>query len=58
MPITGERGSLAALRGTQARRIYVHINNTNPILIQGSPERQEAERAGWEIAEDGMELVL
>ena len=58
MPILGERGSLAALRGIQARRIYVHINNTNPILIQGSPERQEVERAGWEIAEDGMELVL
>jgi pyrroloquinoline quinone biosynthesis protein B len=58
MPIGGERGSLAALRGIGGRRIYVHINNTNPVLIQGSPERGEVERAGWEIAEDGMELVL
>ena len=40
------------------RRIYVHINNTNPILVAGSPERMQVERAGWEVAEDGMEIVL
>jgi pyrroloquinoline quinone biosynthesis protein B len=37
MPIDGEGGSLAALKGLVARRIYVHINNTNPILVEGSP---------------------
>ncbi len=58
MPIDGEAGSLAALSGLGARRIYVHINNTNPILIQGSAERGKVETAGWEIAEDGMKVEL
>ena len=40
MPIDGEEGSLAALDGLAARRIYIHINNTNPILVDGSPERR------------------
>jgi pyrroloquinoline quinone biosynthesis protein B len=58
MPIDGPDGSLAAFDAVAARRIYVHINNTNPILIDGSPERAQVERKGWEIAEDGMEIVL
>src|SRR5262245_17786721 len=58
MPIDGQDGSLAALGSLAARRIYVHINNTNPILVEGSPERVEVERRRWEIAEDGMEIVL
>src|SRR5262245_1806852 len=58
MPIDGEDGSLQALAGIAGRRIYVHINNTNPILVEGSPERLQVERAGWEVAEDGMEIVL
>jgi len=58
MPIDGDHGSLAALESIAARRIYVHINNTNPILVDGSPERTQVERSGWEIAEDGMEIVL
>jgi pyrroloquinoline quinone biosynthesis protein B len=58
MPIDGRDGSLAALDGVAARRIYVHINNTNPILVEGSPERALVERAGWDIAEDGMEIAL
>ena len=41
-----------------ARRIFVHINNTNPILVDGSPERASVEAAGWEVADDGMEIVL
>ena len=36
----------------------IHINNTNPILIEGSPERRKVEAAGFEVAEDGMEIVL
>jgi pyrroloquinoline quinone biosynthesis protein B len=58
MPIDGPDGSLAAFDGVATRRIYVHINNTNPILIDGSPERTQVERHGWEIAEDGMEIAL
>jgi pyrroloquinoline quinone biosynthesis protein B len=58
MPIDGEDGSLAALGGIAGRRIYIHINNTNPILIDGSPERAYVESKGWEIGEDGMEIVL
>ncbi|MGC1820697.1 MAG: pyrroloquinoline quinone biosynthesis protein B, partial [Pseudolabrys sp.] len=39
-------------------RIFVHINNTNPVLIDGSAERRKVENAGWQVAEDGMEIVL
>jgi pyrroloquinoline quinone biosynthesis protein B len=58
MPIDGEDGALQALGGLNARRIFVHINNTNPILIDGSPERLKVEAAGWQVAYDGMEIVL
>jgi len=58
MPINGEDGSLRAFIGLSARRIYIHINNTNPILIDGSGERRQVESAGWQVAEDGMEIVL
>lgn len=58
MPIDGEGGSLKMLSGLQTRRIYIHINNTNPILIDGSTERKKVEAAGWDIAEDGMEIAL
>jgi pyrroloquinoline quinone biosynthesis protein B len=58
MPIDGPDGSLAALEGLSGRRIFVHINNTNPILVDGSPERGRVEAAGWEVAWDGMEIVL
>ncbi len=52
-------GSLEFLRDCRARRrIYVHINNTNPILMPGSAERAAVERAGIEIAQDGLEMVL
>ena len=58
MPIEGEGGALQALDGFAARRIFVHINNTNPIQISGSAERARIEAAGWEVAYDGMEIVL
>jgi pyrroloquinoline quinone biosynthesis protein B len=58
MPLDGADGTLAALGGLRGRRILIHINNTNPILIEGSAERRKAEAAGFEIAEDGMEIVL
>ena len=58
LQIEGDGGSLRALAGLSARRIFVHINNTNPILIEGSVERRTVEDAGWQVAEDGMEIVL
>jgi pyrroloquinoline quinone biosynthesis protein B len=58
MPIDGADGSLAALAGLSARRFYIHINNTNPILVDGSPERRRVEAAGFAVAEDGMEIAL
>jgi pyrroloquinoline quinone biosynthesis protein B len=52
-------GSLDFLRHSPARRkIYTHINNTNPILMPGSRERVQVERAGIEIACDGLEIAL
>jgi pyrroloquinoline quinone biosynthesis protein B len=58
MPIDGAEGTLTALADLPGRRILTHINNTNPILIEGSAERRKVEAAGLEIAEDGMEIVL
>lgn len=58
MPLSGADGTLRRLGGLTARRILTHINNTNPILIDGSPERREVEAAGFEIAVDGMEIVI
>ncbi len=59
MAMSGEGGSIAAFDGIEVgRKVFVHINNTNPVLIEGSPERIAAGRAGWDIAEDGMEIRL
>jgi pyrroloquinoline quinone biosynthesis protein B len=59
LPVGGPAGSLAGLHGLRAaRRIYIHVNNTNPLLREDSAERKEAEAAGWEIAWDGMEVSL
>ena len=52
-------GSFDLLRQSLARRkIYIHINNTNPILMPDSPEHAELEQAGIEVARDGLEIVL
>jgi pyrroloquinoline quinone biosynthesis protein B len=40
------------------RKILLHINNSNPILLEDSPERAEATAAGWDVAYDGMEIRL
>lgn len=59
MAMSGSLGSLAAFADLAIRRkIFIHINNTNPVLLENSPERQWAEAAGWEIAYDGMEIAL
>jgi pyrroloquinoline quinone biosynthesis protein B len=54
-PMTGENGSIGALADAPiGQRIFVHINNTNPILIEDSDERRLVEQAGWTVAHDGM----
>jgi pyrroloquinoline quinone biosynthesis protein B len=58
MPLDGADGTLQQLGGLAARRILIHINNTNPILVDDSPERRKVEAAGFEVAEDGMKIVL
>lgn len=59
MAMAGAEGSIAAFRALDVgQKIFVHVNNTNPVLIEGSPERRQAEAAGWCIAEDGMDFAL
>jgi pyrroloquinoline quinone biosynthesis protein B len=58
-PIGGARGSLSWLRELRGlRRIFIHVNNTNPILRETSPEALQLTAAGVELAYDGMELTL
>ncbi|HEX3664509.1 MAG TPA: pyrroloquinoline quinone biosynthesis protein PqqB [Rhizomicrobium sp.] len=59
MSCSGPDGSMAAFENLEvSRKVFIHINNTNPLLETGSAERAEAEKRGWEIAFDGMEIVL
>jgi pyrroloquinoline quinone biosynthesis protein B len=58
MSCSGPEGSMAAFEKLDvARKVFIHINNTNPLLDAGSAERSEAERRGWEVAYDGMEIM-
>jgi pyrroloquinoline quinone biosynthesis protein B len=57
--MSGADGSLAAFRSLGVkRRVFVHVNNSNPALRADSPERRAVEAAGWEVAFDGMEIRL
>jgi pyrroloquinoline quinone biosynthesis protein B len=59
VPVSGADGSMALLASLDVpRRSFIHLNNTNPLLIDGSPERREAEAAGWGVSDDGMEFEL
>src|SRR5580698_9940714 len=59
LPLSGPCGSLAALRDIQCpRKIFFHINNTNPILDESSQAYAEVRDAGWEVARDGMEIEI
>lgn len=59
VPMTGESGSIAALADVAiGRRVFVHINNTNPVLVEGSDERSRVEAEGWTVAHDGLSLTL
>lgn len=55
---TGDGGMLDRLAPLPGRKILIHINNTNPILDESSPERKKLEAAGIEVAYDGMEIEL
>jgi pyrroloquinoline quinone biosynthesis protein B len=59
MSLSGPDGTLAAFAPLGVRRkILIHINNTNPVLLDDAAERAAVEAAGWEVAYDGMEITL
>ncbi|MEO9684762.1 MAG: pyrroloquinoline quinone biosynthesis protein PqqB [Tateyamaria sp.] len=59
MSMSGTEGSIAAFEGVNVdQKIFVHMNNTNPVLRPGSSEKNQAEQAGWIVAQDGMEFEI
>jgi pyrroloquinoline quinone biosynthesis protein B len=57
--MSGDRGAIQSLAGLDiGRKIFLHINNSNPALLHDSAEREIVERAGWQIPADGTEIVL
>jgi len=58
-PVSSPEGSLCRLAGLRRpRKIYLHINNTNPMLNEAGPEYRQVRDAGWEVAEDGWQFDL
>lgn len=59
VPVSGPEGSLRKLAELRRpRKIFVHVNNTNPMLDESGPEYEEVRAAGWEVAEDGWSFEL
>ncbi|MER9890816.1 pyrroloquinoline quinone biosynthesis protein PqqB [Mesorhizobium sp. M0119] len=59
LAMSGDAGSIAGLADVRiGRRVFVHINNTNPVLDENSAEHAAVKAAGWEVARDGMEMDL
>jgi len=59
LPLSGADGSARAIpKAARGRKVLLHINNTNPILDEASPEHRAVLDAGFEIAYDGMEFEL
>ena len=59
MCVSGPNGTVRAFTDLDVeRKVFIHVNNSNPILLADSPERAEVEGAGWHVAHDGMELLL
>jgi pyrroloquinoline quinone biosynthesis protein B len=57
--MSGDNGAIEALASLEiGRKIFLHINNSNPALLHDSAEREIAERAGWQIPADGTEITL
>ena len=59
IPVSGPDGSLRRLAHLRRpRRIYIHVNNSNPMLNEAGPEYKQVREAGWEVAEDGWQFEL
>ena len=59
VPVSGRDGSLCQLAGLRRpRKVFIHVNNTNPMLDESSPEYRDVRAAGWEVAEDGWSFDL
>jgi len=59
MSLSGPAGTIEAFRTIEVgQKVIIHMNNSNPVLLADSPERAEAEAAGWIVAHDGLEFVL
>ena len=59
MNMSGDQGSMRAFEDLDVkRRIFIHINNSNPVLREGSEAHATVVAAGWEVAYDGMEVTL
>jgi pyrroloquinoline quinone biosynthesis protein B len=57
--MSGDHGAIESLAGLDiGQKVFLHINNSNPALLQGSDERKTLERAGWQILADGTEITL
>jgi pyrroloquinoline quinone biosynthesis protein B len=56
LPVGGDDGSLATIAGLRNRRIYTHVNNSNPLLDPASPAARALRDAGAELAFDGLEI--
>lgn len=56
--MSGPQGIIETLHDAPSHRVFIHINNSNPVLVPDSPERRMAEEAGWIIGEDGLRLTL
>ena len=59
MSMSGDDGSIAAFDNLRVKRkVFIHINTTNPVLLEDSDQRKFATKAGWEVSYDGMEINL
>ena len=59
MSISGPNGVMAAFAGLDVKRkVFIHLNNSNPVLLDDTRERQAVEAAGWEVSHDGLEITL
>jgi pyrroloquinoline quinone biosynthesis protein B len=57
--MSGQEGAIESLAGLDiAQKVFLHINNSNPVLLNGSNERRHAEHAGWLVPSDGTEITL
>ena len=59
MSVSGDQGTISTFKNLDIKRkIFIHINTTNPILIEDTAERSLVEKAGWEVSFDRMNIIL